>query len=153
MPMSAIFRFDAHPGRGTPNALLSLGGLHYLESIAPDPAQPNHPDERGLAKLSSPRIVQWAIHTEHIVAVKHHAEEAGIKTIGPQPGSRQRPDGNRLQWQTLGIGETTPLLPFFIQWEAGSPHPSSDAPHLGTAKSLRFETPQRAATASIVVPP
>jgi hypothetical protein len=132
----------AHPGRGTRNALLSLGRLHYLEIIAPDPAQGDHPDELGLAQLSSPRIVQWAIHTEDIAAVKHIAEAAGIKTIGPQPGSRQRPDGKRLQWQTLGIEETTPLVPFFIQWEVGSPHPSSDAPQLGAAKSLRFETPQ-----------
>jgi hypothetical protein len=132
----------AHPGRGTRNALLSLGRLHYLEIIAPDPAQADHPDELGLAQLSSPRIIQWAIHTEDIAAAKRIAEGACVKTIGPQPGSRQRPDGKILRWQTLGIEETTPLVPFFIQWEAGSPHPSSDAPQLGTAKALRFETPQ-----------
>jgi hypothetical protein len=58
------------------------------------------------------------------------------------PASRQCPDGKLLRWQTLGIEHTTPLVPCFIQWEADSPHPSSDSPRLGTAKSLYFETPQ-----------
>jgi len=131
-----------HPGAGTRNALLSLGAGHYLEIIAPDPAQANALDVRGLRELSSPRIIQWAIHTEDIAAAKSTVEAAGIKTVGPQPGSRQRPDGKLLRWQTLRIEQTTPLVPFFIQWEAGSPHPSSDSPRLGTAKSLHFETPQ-----------
>jgi glyoxalase-like protein len=131
-----------HPGSGTCNALLSLSTGHYLEIIAPDPAQPNAPDDRGLRKLPSPHIIQWAIHTENIAATKSMVEAAGIKTVGPQPGSRQRPDGQLLRWQTLGIEQITPLVPFFIQWEAGSPHPSLDSPRLGTAKSLRFETPQ-----------
>jgi hypothetical protein len=131
-----------HPGRGTRNALLSLGGLQYLEIIAPDPAQANLRDEFGLAQLSSPRIIQWAVHTEDIAAAKRVAEAAGVKTIGPQPGSRQRPDGKMLRWQALGIEQAAPLVPFFIQWEPGSPHPSSDAPRLGAVKSLRFETPQ-----------
>lgn len=62
-----------HPGSGTRNALLSLGTGHYLEIIAPDPAQANAPDDRGLRELSSPRIIQWAIHTE-----KHYrCEEYG----------------------------------------------------------------------------
>jgi len=131
-----------HPGRGTRNALLSLGTGHYLEIIAPDPAQPNVPDERGLGRLPSPRIIQWAVHSDDIAATKRMAEAAGIKTIGPQPGSRQRPDGKMLRWQALGIEQTTPLVPFFIQWQKGAPHPSSDAPELGSVKSLRFETPQ-----------
>jgi hypothetical protein len=131
-----------HPGAGTRNALLSLGTGHYLEIIAPDPAQPNAPDVRGLRKLSSPRIIQWVIHSDDIAAAKSMVGAAGIKTVGPQPGSRQRPDGKLLRWQTLGIEQSTPLVPFFIQREAGSPHPSSDSPRLGTAKSLHFETPQ-----------
>ena len=76
-----------------------------------------------------------------IAAAKSIVEAAGIKTVGPQSGSRQRPDGKLLRWQTLGIEQTTPLVPFFIQWNAGSLHPSSDSPRLGTATSLRFETP------------
>jgi hypothetical protein len=131
-----------HPGAGTRNALLSLGTGHYLEIIAPDPAQANAPDVRELRDLSSPKIIQWAVHTEDIAATKSMVEAAGIKTVGPKPGSRQRPDGKMLRWQTLEIEQTTPLVPFFIQWEQGSPHPSSDSPRLGTAKSLSFETPQ-----------
>jgi hypothetical protein len=131
-----------HPGGGTRNALLSLGTGHYLEIIAPDPAQASASDVRELAELPSPRIIQWAIHTEDIGAVKNMVEAAGIKTVGPKLGSRQRPDGKLLRWQTLGIEHTAPLVPFFIQWEADSPHPSSDSPRLGTAKSLRFETPE-----------
>jgi Glyoxalase-like domain len=131
-----------HPGAGTRNALLSLGTGHYLEIIAPDPAQANASDERGLRELSSPRIIQWAIHTDDIATAKNMVEAAGIKTVGAKSGSRQRPDGKLLRWQTLGIDQATPLVPFFIQWESGSPHPSSDSPRLGLAKSLRFETPQ-----------
>jgi hypothetical protein len=131
-----------HPGAGTRNALLSLGTRHYLEIIAPDPAQPKAPDERGLKQLASPRIIQWAVGTDDIAAVHAATQSAGIKTFGPQPGSRQRPDGKLLRWQVLGIEQSTPLVPFFIQWESGSIHPSADAPKLGVATALRFETPQ-----------
>ena len=132
-----------HPGRGTRNALLSLGTRHYLEIIAPDPAQPNAPpDQFGLKELSAPRLVQWAVHTDDIAAAKRLADAAGVKTVGPQAGSRQRPDGKMLRWQVLGIEQVTTLVPFLIQWEPGSPHPSSDSPPVGTPRALHFETPQ-----------
>ncbi|MGA8510872.1 MAG: VOC family protein [Candidatus Sulfotelmatobacter sp.] len=108
-----------HPGGGTCNALLSLGMGHYLEIIAPDPAQANAPDVRKLGELSLPSIIQWAIHTEDIAAAKSMVEAAGIKTVGPRPGSRQRPDGKVLRWQTLEIEQTTPLVPFFYSMGSG----------------------------------
>src|SRR4029077_14510397 len=57
-----------HPGRGTQNALLSLGTRHYLEIIAPDPKQGGTAGAQssvarlGLRELVEPRLVSWAAH-------------------------------------------------------------------------------------------
>jgi len=129
-----------HPGRGTQNALLSLGEKHYLEIIAPDPQQPDSQNPRALSlrKLSEPRIVTWAVHSADLAAVAKKLREAGIASQGPTPGSRKRPDGRLLQWQTLDIqNDASGLLPFFIQWSPDSPHPAIDAPK--GCRLLRFE--------------
>jgi catechol 2,3-dioxygenase-like lactoylglutathione lyase family enzyme len=129
-----------HPGRGTQNALLSLGHRHYLEIIAPDPAQPDSksPRRSQLEKLSEPRLVEWAAHPGDLSSFAKRLQQAGLTFEGPTPGSRKRPDGRLLQWQTLMLNDdASGLLPFFIEWNADSPHPSADAPagcHL-----VRFE--------------
>lgn len=123
-----------HPGRGTRNALLSLGKLHYLEVIAPDPAQVGTKISResminALKALSAPRIFEWAVHTNDITGVAERLRQARIAFSGPTPGSRKRPDGQVLNWQTLNLDDDQGgLLPFFIQWSADSIHPSVDAP-------------------------
>ncbi len=123
-----------HPGRGTRNALLSLGPLHYLEVIAPDPQQTTIPATRAelpaiLQRLPAPLLVDWAVHTSNIAAVAERWRKAGLTFHGPTPGSRARPDGTMLHWQTLNLdNERDGLLPFFIEWGAGSVHPSVDAP-------------------------
>jgi hypothetical protein len=118
-----------HPGRGTRNALLSLGEKHYLEIIAPDPQQPGAPDTRNLRNLKEPRLVGWAAHPGDIVqfAARLHADNIAFE--GPTPGSRKRPDGRLLQWKTLDLkNDDHGVLPFFIEWSAGTIHPSADAP-------------------------
>jgi len=129
-----------HPGRGTQNALLSLGEQHYLEIIAADPQQPDSQNPRALSlrKLPEPRIVTWAVHSSDLAEVAKKLREAGIASQGPSPGSRKRPDGRLLQWQTLDIqNDASGLLPFFIQWSPDSPHPAIDAPT--GCRLLRFE--------------
>lgn len=129
-----------HPGRGTQNALLSLGKRHYLEIIAPDPAQPGSKSARRsqLEELSEPRLVEWAAHPGDLSSFSKRLQQVGLTFEGPTPGSRKRPDGPLLQWQTLTLNDdASGLLPFFIEWSANSPHPSTDAPagcHL-----IRFE--------------
>jgi hypothetical protein len=53
----------------------------------------------------------------------------GIPCDGPTSGSRTRPDGKLLRWQTLSYrDDRSGLLPSFIDWDPHSPHPSFDAP-------------------------
>ncbi len=118
-----------HPGRGTQNALLSLGTRRYLEIIAPDPKQPGAADSRGLRTLSEPRLVGWAAHPSDAAGLAKRLRESGIAFEGPTDGSRQRPDGKLLRWKTLNLADDQHgLLPFFIEWSSDSVHPSVDAP-------------------------
>src|SRR4029079_6656412 len=53
----------SHPGVGTRNALVSLGGRQYLEIIAPDPGQSTFNFNIDLRALPAPRLVTWAVST------------------------------------------------------------------------------------------
>ena len=137
-----------HPGRGTQNALLSVGTRRYLEIIALDPQQTSSSSElpAKLKKLTEPRLVGWAAHPGDLQVLAADLARAGVAAEGPTPGSRKRPDGSVLHWKTLNLkDDANGLLPFFIEWSADSPHPSADAP--SGCQLLRFEllTPDPAA--------
>ena len=123
----------SHPGVGTRNALLSLGGRRYLEIIAPDPAQKVFDFRIDLRKLPEPRLITWGAATRDIDALAKKAREAGFEIFGPQDGSRARPDGRVLRWKTFGVkhklaADDVDPIPFFIEWAADSLHPSHDSP-------------------------
>ena len=127
-----------HPGRGTQNALLSLGEKHYLEIIALDPLQSDAPDHYGVAKLIEPRLVGWAAHPGDLDSFATRLRDADIAFEGPNSGSRKRPDGRLLQWKTLNLKDDhAGLLPFFIEWSADTVHPSADSP--AGCRIVRFE--------------
>jgi hypothetical protein len=118
-----------HPGAGTQNALLSLGKNRYLEIIAPDPKQSPTLDVRDLRTLEEPVLVGWAQHPGDIEAFAERLKGESIDVVGPKPGSRKRPDGRVLNWKTLALKDDAGgLFPFFIEWGAGTIHPSVDAP-------------------------
>ena len=79
-----------HPGRGTHNALLSLGGRQYLEIIAIDPEQADAPGLLfpELKGLSQPKLIAWAVAVESVADIAKRAKAANIETIGPLEGSR-----------------------------------------------------------------
>lgn len=134
-----------HPGRGTRNALLSLGEKHYLEIIAPDPQQVDAPDTHSLKELTEPRLVGWAAHPGDITAFAAQLSKNGIAFDGPTPGSRKRPDGRLLEWQTLNLKDDhSNLLPFFIEWNSNTVHPSVDAPSGCKIDRLTISSPDDA---------
>ena len=118
-----------HPGRGTRNALLSLGERRYLEIIAPDPAQTEIVHFPQIRSMKDPRLIGWAAHPPDIAALAKQLQENKVEFTGPSDGSRKRPDGRVLNWKTINLADDRHgLLPFFIEWSADSIHPSKDAP-------------------------
>src|SRR5262245_1675037 len=91
-----------HPGRGTHNALLSLGGRQYLEIIAIDPRQ-GKPQELlfpELASLRTPRLIAWAVAVASLADATRRAKAANLASVGPLAGARVQADGAMLSWQT-----------------------------------------------------
>jgi hypothetical protein len=116
-----------HPGRGTRNALLSLGERRYLEIIAPDPAQSEIAHFPQIRSMTDPRLIGWAVHPPDITAVAKQFRENKVEFTGPDDGSRKRPDGTVLKWKTVNLADDRHgLLPFFIEWSSDSVHPSKD---------------------------
>ncbi|HSS52936.1 MAG TPA: VOC family protein [Thermoanaerobaculia bacterium] len=134
----------SHPGRGTRNALVALGGRHYLEIIAPDPAQAgvDNPLVSGLRKLTAPRLVTWAAASPDLEATLARLDAEKVVHSPATPGARKRPDGRELAWRTAGVqSEFGELIPFFIDW-GSTAHPSTDAPAGARLLALTFRHPK-----------
>ena len=138
----------SHPGVGTRNALLSLGGRRYLEIIAPDPEQAVYKPvnfQTDLRTLTTPRLFAWAA-TGDVTAFAENLRRTAQPIAGPIEGSRARPDGTVLQWKTLLVRNRYAVyaaepIPFFIEWASGSVHPSQDSPKGCELLSLEIEHP------------
>ncbi len=118
-------RGGQHPGRGTENALVSLGDGRYLEILA----RLSPPPDPGRAARARLTPSGWALHTSDIAGLLERLRGAGFTVQGPSPGSRRTPDGKLLEWQTASVqGPDLDVAPFFIQWGAGTAHPSTTSP-------------------------
>jgi hypothetical protein len=139
----------SHPGTGTRNALLGLGGKQYLEIIAPDPLQPAYKFHVDVRTVKEPRLISWAVATTDIHAMARRTRESRHPILGPREGSRARPDGRLLRWQTLSLlnrfgTQTIEPIPFFIEWAADLVHPSQDAPKGCELQAFEIEHPDAA---------
>lgn len=141
-----------HPGRGTRNALLSLGPRVYLEIIGPDPEQPapTQPRPFGIDTLKEPRLVAWAAKGTGLEQLARDAAGGGVKLGEVISGSRRRTDGVMLSWRYTDPRTVVAdgIVPFFIDW-GKTPHPAASAAPGAALVALRAEHPdaQRVQTA------
>ncbi|MDE0357054.1 MAG: VOC family protein [Gammaproteobacteria bacterium] len=123
----------SHPGLGTRNSLLRLGGRVYLEVIGPDPEQPAPSGglwfTGGRARL--PALVTWAVRSVDLDGL---AAGPGGHLLGPvRSMSRIRPGGDRIAWTLTMPRKPFPrqgIIPFFIDW-GDTPHPCAELPDRG----------------------
>jgi hypothetical protein len=135
----------AHPGRGTQNALISLGEHHYLEILAPNPKEKGSGMADELRGLTTLTPVGWAARANDLPSTQRLLQSHGAQTGEIRPGSRNRPDGTRLAWKTLEYtSPASPLLPFFIEWDHASAHPSATSPAGCRLTDLVLEDPNPA---------
>src|SRR5581483_7178224 len=106
-----------HASGGTHMALLGFDGGSYLELIAP--MKPGGADASPWGKMiaGDAGTCAWAVGTNDIQGEVNRLKQAGLSTNGPAAGSRRRPDGQLIQWQTaqLGPGGAGSVLPFMIE--------------------------------------
>ena len=140
-----------HPGRGTRNALASFGEQHYVEIMAPDPAQGETDRTAELSSLARLMPIGWAIRTSDIDATARALRAAGFPVDGPVDGARVLPDGRRLAWRSLKVvnREFGPD-PFFIEWSTMDSHPSMTAPRGCTLGELSIAAPLDSATRALM---
>jgi Glyoxalase-like domain len=132
-----------HPGRGTQNALASLGDRVYVEILAPSNEAGTTADPRTTFRTLTP--VGWALHTDDLPAVAQQLRDAGFTVSAILPGARARPDGVRLTWQTAAVsGASLEAAPFFISWGTGTPHPSTQSPAGCSLTSMMMSQPDPA---------
>ncbi|MEU2711666.1 VOC family protein [Streptomyces sp. NPDC007205] len=117
-----------HPGLGTRNHLVGLGGRSYLEILGPDPGQPEPAGPRpfGVDRLAGPRTLTWAISPPDLDTAITAARVRGHDPGPVRPMSRRTPDGTVLRWRLTDGGHAHPsgLVPFLIDW-GDSRHPAA----------------------------
>lgn len=140
----------SHPGQGTHNAIAALAGGTYVESLAPDPAQPPGEYDEVLRGCDPPRLLAWVVRCADLDAAT--AAVAGVTGVpaAVDAGSRTTAAGRLFRWR-FGVPDPrwpdTSVLPGLVQWE--SAHPSDDA-EVGTSwVGLRVETPDHEVVAEV----
>jgi hypothetical protein len=97
-----------HSDQVTEMALIRLPDGSYLELIAPQ----RNADPKALAvHVWANRMMEnagpcaWAVRSSDLASEVKRLQTAGVRVNTPVRSGRERPDGKRLEWETVQIGE------------------------------------------------
>lgn len=128
--LGATFRDGGfHPGFGTRNNILPVRGDRYIEvvEVLEHPAAEKAVFGQAVRARteSGGGWLAWVLEVDDMAPLE---ERLGRTSV---PGSRQFPDGRRLEWDQIGVRGllADPQLPFFVRWRSdASVRPSALAP-------------------------
>lgn len=107
-----------HPRFGTRNHIIPLADARYIEvvEVLDHPAADKAPFGQAVRARSEMGggWLGWVVSVEDLAPFENRLERQAV------PGSRQFPDGRRLEWRQIGIKGliNDPQLPYFLQWES-----------------------------------
>jgi len=145
-----------HPGIGTCNYLLSLGGTQYLEILAPagPKTTAGSDSEHALVEacrvLESPRPHTFCVAVRDFEKLAQTLQANNIEVSAPIKMQRQRPDGALLKWELLTCFDCSfgAVFPFFIKW-GDCEHPAKSAPGGCSLQSFVVQHPRQEELAEI----
>ena len=127
-----------HPRFGTRNVIIPLAHERYVEvvSVLDHPASDKAPFGQAVRARSEAGggWLGWVVCVDDMSEAEQRLGREAVS------GNRRRPDGVELRWRQLGVKGliADPELPFYIQWEDMSVHPSVDAKTPVTISGLQI---------------
>jgi hypothetical protein len=100
-----------HADGSTHMSLVAFPDGSYLELIVPTDGDPRRWRERLLGDAGP---CAWAIRSDDVAADAKRAIDAGVPVDGPHREGRARPDGTRVEWDVVVLGDDL-ALPFAIR--------------------------------------
>ena len=127
-----------HPRFGTRNIIIPLAHERFVEVVAvlDHPASDKAPFGQAVRARSEAGggWLGWVVCVDDIAETEKRLGRESVV------GSRRRPDGVELKWRQLGVNGliADPQLPWYIQWDDRSVHPSVGATTSVTISGLEI---------------
>ncbi len=127
-----------HPRFGTRNIIFPLAHERYVEvvEVLDHPASDKAPYGQAVRARSEAGggWLGWCVCVDDIKQVEARLGRPSVD------GNRSRPDGVELKWRQIGVKGlmSDPQLPYYVQWEDTSLHPSKGADTSVTIEGLQI---------------